>query len=105
MILITPALIPALPHATISILEFEIVGNSEDVMAESQEVDNGYVACTRCNGEGCELSRITDSKEECSTMHYAMAAAAFECAVDDRHILPECGEESSHDWEHLVTAA
>jgi len=72
-------------------------------MAESQEVDNGYVACTRCNGEGCESSRVTDSKEECSTMRYVMSAV--ENAVDDRRIPPGYGEESSFEWENLLTAA
>jgi hypothetical protein len=74
-------------------------------MAESADRDNGYVACTRCNGEGCELSQVPELTEECSTMHCVMTASVFEYELDDGCVLPVCNEEFPYEWEQMEVAA
>jgi len=66
-------------------------------MADFPDGDDGYVACTRCNGD-CGLAQIPELAEECSTMQSVKTGSAFEYAPD-KGILPARGAGLPYDWE------
>lgn len=68
-------------------------------MAEgSLDFENGYIECTRCNGDGvgCGLAQIPELMEKCSTMQSLKAGSAIGC-VEDRDSIQ--APELSYGWE------
>jgi hypothetical protein len=76
----------------------------EEIMAEAQEGESGFVVCTRCNGdgEGCDLKAIPELAEDCSTMLAVKAAGGgVEFAADGATDGEQAGiqaPELPYDW-------